>query len=435
MEVLLLAGIAYLIGAIPFGYLVARARGVDVLRQGSGNIGATNVARVVGPRWGVLVFLLDAAKGALPVLLAGQLAQPPELPPDTLRVTAGIAAFLGHLFPLYLGFRGGKGVATGAGVVLVLLPGPAVAALLVWATVLACTRYVSLASLLAALALCGLRLLFAAEPWSWGQCVVTLFCLLGASLIVVRHASNVRRLLLGTEHRVKDAPGLFLLAKTIHVLALGLWFGTAAFFTLTGALVFRHFEEISRKPAEERPSWFPLPKLYDQPPPSARFRDPLRLEQGSRAGGAAVGPLFPWYYGVQAACGLLALATALTWAGRGEKTHRLRAALLLAALLTVGLGWWLERVVHDLREPRNASTERALAATSEKAERVAEAEVARATFGRWHTYSLLLNFLALALVMVAMALAAQLPGPVARPAEAPEAPRDWETASAAKSAL
>src|SRR5947209_1202304 len=117
--------LAYLLGAIPFGYLIARWRGLDIFRHGSGNIGATNVGRVLGRRFGVLVFLLDFGKGALPTLIAnligrdeaGDLAE--TLGPNGLGVAAGLAAFLGHLFPVYLRFRGGKGVATGAGVVAV----------------------------------------------------------------------------------------------------------------------------------------------------------------------------------------------------------------------------------------------------------------------------------------------------------------------------
>src|SRR6266849_4997641 len=105
---------AYFIGAIPFGYLIARRRGVDILRQGSGNIGATNVGRILGWRFGVLVFLLDFAKGTLPALAAAWLAERvgSGLPAHSLEVAAGLAAFLGHMFPIYLGFHGGKGVAT-----------------------------------------------------------------------------------------------------------------------------------------------------------------------------------------------------------------------------------------------------------------------------------------------------------------------------------
>src|SRR6476620_5076490 len=117
---ILLLVVAYLIGAIPFGYLIGRARGVDLFKAGSGNIGATNAGRVLGRKIGTLVFLLDFLKGALPVAailpLAQSLAPGADTtlgPPDVLRVSAAALAFLGHLFPVYLGFRGGKGIATG----------------------------------------------------------------------------------------------------------------------------------------------------------------------------------------------------------------------------------------------------------------------------------------------------------------------------------
>src|SRR5256885_1659498 len=115
---ILLVVAAYLLGAVPFGYLVARWRGVDILRQGSGNIGATNVGRVLGRRYGILVFVLDFAKGAIPVAAAIRVGAATgvadSLGTEGLPVAAGLAAFLGHLFPVYLRFRGGKGVATGA---------------------------------------------------------------------------------------------------------------------------------------------------------------------------------------------------------------------------------------------------------------------------------------------------------------------------------
>jgi acyl phosphate:glycerol-3-phosphate acyltransferase len=202
MTVALVCVAAYLVGAIPFGYLVGRARGVDVLKGGSGNIGATNVGRLCGFRWGALAFLLDFAKGALPVYLAGLLAPPEGLLPHTLPVAAGVAAFLGHLFPVYLGFRGGKGVATGAGVIAVLVPLATVIVLAAWGVILYLTRYVSLASLLAAVLLFGLRLTLYPAPWSEGEVVVTLFCLVGALLVFARHHANIRRLLAGTEHRI-----------------------------------------------------------------------------------------------------------------------------------------------------------------------------------------------------------------------------------------
>src|SRR5438445_11775197 len=176
LPILFCAGAAYLIGAIPFGYLLARLKGVDLFQVGSGNIGATNVGRVLGRRFGILVFLLDFAKGALPTAAASWIAAQPEFAfasfpgRDALPVGAGLAAFVGHLFPVYLRFHGGKGVATGAGVVTVLLPGPAFAALITWVAIVGLTRYVSLASLSAGVSLCLFHLLltpnpFASENW------------------------------------------------------------------------------------------------------------------------------------------------------------------------------------------------------------------------------------------------------------------------------
>jgi acyl phosphate:glycerol-3-phosphate acyltransferase len=399
----------YLLGAVPFGWLIARSRGVDILRQGSGNIGATNVGRVLGSRYGALVFVLDFAKGALPVLAASWLTPfaGTDLPPDTLLVAAGTAAFIGHLFPIYLRFRGGKGVATGVGVVTVLLPVTAAVVLAAWVVVLAATRYVAVASLAAVVLLSILRMTFMPDPLSWDHAVVTVFCLFGTALVCIRHVGNIRRLAQGTEHRLKDSPTMLLISKTVHVLALGLWFGTACFFTVAALSLFQTFEAVSLKDKEARPLWFPLPEAYAQDPPSAKFPDPLRKEQGSRAAGAAVGPIFVWYYGIQAGCAFITAVTALGWwLSRKEKVHGVRAVLLLLALAGVCLGWGLERVVADLRVPRDQLTDALLQGTTTD---VQPAEDARAAFVRWHGYSLLDNFAVLALVTVAMALAAQLP--------------------------
>jgi len=411
LPLLLLTFLAsYLVGAVPFGVLVARWRGVDLLHHGSGNIGATNVGRLLGRRFGILVFLLDFAKGALPVLVATRWLPTADVGPDVLGVTAGVAAFLGHLFPVYLRFHGGKGVATGAGAVTVLVPGPALAALAAWAVLVSATRYVSLASLAAAALLCALRLALPPHPWAPEQRVVTGFCLVAVALVFARHRGNVRRLFQGTENRLKEAPAMVQFGKVVHVLALGLWFGAVVFFTITGAVLFPAFQKEAAKPAAERPLWFPLPAAYDKAPPSDRFPDPLRLEQGSRAAGAAVGPIFPWFYGVQAVCGLLALVTALAWAStlRG-RAHTARAAALALALVGVAVGWWLERKVDELRVPRNNFTDEVLRSPAPSADMVQKAVEARAAFGAWHGYSLIVNFLTLALVAVGMALAAQLP--------------------------
>jgi hypothetical protein len=199
------------------------------------------------------------------------------------------------------------------------------------------------------------------------------------------------------------------LTKTLHVLALGLWFGTAVFFTIMGLLISRAYEEVSIKSGGERPLWFPLPAPYNQARPSDKFPEPLRKEQGSRAFGEAVSPLFPWYFGIQAVCGLVAAATALTFVRVNGTIHGVRAVVLLAALATVGVGVWLERVVDDLRGPRNNTTDAVLTSSSPASDEIAKADAARTDFIRWHTYSLMVNMATLLLVTVAMALAASLP--------------------------
>lgn len=371
-SVLLLVA-SYLLGAVPFGYLVARGRGVDILRQGSGNIGATNVGRVLGRRWGLVVFVLDFAKGAVPVAAANLFAQ--QGPARPISVGAGVAAFLGHLFPVYLRFRGGKGVATAAGVVAVLVPVPFLAAILAWLSVFASSRYVSLASLVAAAVLCLVRLLLTLHPWSESEVIITGFCLAAAALILFRHHANVRRLLAGTENRFGETPTMTQLVKVLHVLAVGLWFGTLVFFTLVGAVLFAKLD--------------------------------------ARTAGAAVGPLFPWFFGLQTGCALVALVTALAWVNRPCRAHRIRVWALLVALATVGVGWWLDSRVHALLQDRDHA--RDAAALSNDPALVQKAAEAQAAFSTWHTYSLTDNFITLIAVALAMVLAANLPGAAASP--------------------
>lgn len=186
---------AYLLGSVPFGLLVARARGVDLRSVGSGNIGATNAMRALGKPWGYFVFLLDVAKGAVPVLL---FALPFHLTPVdalVLQVWCGAAAVLGHCFPLYLGFRGGKGVSTGLGALTALDPWIFVIGGTVWLVVLFATRFVGLASICMGLA-------FPVAAWFTGaHRVVVAGCGLLALLILMRHRSNIARMLAGTEPR------------------------------------------------------------------------------------------------------------------------------------------------------------------------------------------------------------------------------------------
>jgi glycerol-3-phosphate acyltransferase PlsY len=203
----LLMTAGYLIGAIPFGYLTARwVRGIDIRQHGSGNIGATNVGRVLGWKWFPPVLALDLAKGLAPVgwLAYGHAPTTlPSLSAADVAALVGLAVILGHLFPIYLGLRGGKGVATGAGVVALLAPWPAAIALGAWLVTFLPLRYVSLASIVASVALVLAHLIqtdgAAFDP---EQRAATLVCLAACLLVVVRHRSNIQRLLAGTEPRV-----------------------------------------------------------------------------------------------------------------------------------------------------------------------------------------------------------------------------------------
>lgn len=186
---------AYLLGSIPFGLLLSRLFGTgDIRKEGSGNIGATNVARVAGPLAGILTLLLDAGKGALAVLLAVRLANSSAL----WMMIAGFCALLGHCFPIWLGFRGGKGVATAAGVFLVLCPPACLGAAILFVLVVAYWRFVSLGSISAAAAMPLLIYLFWA-PHHAPPYVITFGSLAAALLIVYKHDRNIQRLVQGNE--------------------------------------------------------------------------------------------------------------------------------------------------------------------------------------------------------------------------------------------
>jgi acyl-phosphate glycerol 3-phosphate acyltransferase len=414
--------LAYLIGAIPFGYLIARSRGVDIFAAGSGNIGATNVGRVLGRGFGLLVFVLDLGKGAVPVLLTRLLvSDPADLPADSTVVTAGIGAFLGHLFPVYLGFRGGKGVATGAGVLLVLLPGPFLLAAVLWLAVFATTRTVSLASLLAAGFLGGYRPLWLAAPWDASHVVVTGFCLLATLLVVIRHHANLGRLLRGTENAFPESPTMTLLGKVLHVLSVGLWFGTVVCFTAVGLSLFSTMDGLSEKPYLERANYFPIPETWkvwqDRPAPSARFPDPVIKEQGRRIAGDILSPMFPWFFGTQVFCGVIALATALLW--YGSKVGQLRVLVALFALGLAVVGWGLEVQISGLRGPRNEATNLVLATPRPTEALINAADEHRARFALWHVISDVVNLLTLVLVVPLMGLCAALPAGGATPVPTP----------------
>lgn len=186
---------AYLMGSIPNGLLLARLKGVDLQKVGSGNIGATNVYRCVGKGWGVAAFVLDAVKGFVPAFGFPMLV---SAPPPWLGLACGIAAVAGHNWPVWLKFKGGKGVSTSAGMLLGIAPAAVGIGFAVFALVVALTRFVSLGSILAAIAVAG------SGFWLYGtenRLLAGALVVMGA-LVVVKHRANIRRLLAGTEPRI-----------------------------------------------------------------------------------------------------------------------------------------------------------------------------------------------------------------------------------------
>jgi acyl phosphate:glycerol-3-phosphate acyltransferase len=186
---------AYFLGSIPFGLLLAKLfAGSDIRKAGSGNIGATNVARVAGPAAGILTLVLDAAKGAAAVWLAGRFTDQSS----TGMTLAAVAALIGHCFPVWLKFKGGKGVATALGVFLMLAPTAALGSLLVFIFVSVAWRYVSLGSVSAAAAM-PLLMYFLWAPGHAPPLVVDFGTLFASALVIFKHDANLQRLMDGTE--------------------------------------------------------------------------------------------------------------------------------------------------------------------------------------------------------------------------------------------
>lgn len=199
--------IAYLIGSLPFGYFVARiVAGTDIRQLGSGNIGATNVARSLGAKWGILVLFLDALKGLLPTLLIPQSLFPSEGSHFThFEVGVGLMTIIGHMFPVWLRFRGGKGVATALGVAVVLSWMGTAAAFVVFAMIFSWKRIVSLGSVLAALTFAITVLSTVSQPFGEENWPLSAFALAAPTLIIARHRTNIVRLIRGEEGALKTA--------------------------------------------------------------------------------------------------------------------------------------------------------------------------------------------------------------------------------------
>ena len=205
---------AYLFGSIPFGFIVSKSQGIDIREHGSKNIGATNVWRVLGKKWGLLTFGFDVGKGLAAVLVGKWIAAHWAIhvplphgheriqffPPDFAGIAAAMGCILGHNFPVWLRFKGGKGVATTLGVIFGMMPLAAVLTFAIWGVVFKVSRYVSLASLIAAVALpvVVVALLFFGGLHGWGNFY---FAVAAALLVIRRHRDNIKRLLAGTENR------------------------------------------------------------------------------------------------------------------------------------------------------------------------------------------------------------------------------------------
>ena len=193
---------AYLLGSIPTGFLVAKARGVDIRTVGSGNIGATNVFRILGKPAGIFVMLADAAKGWVAVIVVAKLVEgwfypgAGPLAREWFAICAGVAAILGHNYTCWLGFKGGKGIATSAGVLLALVPVPLLIILSVWIVVFSFSRYVSLASISASFVLP-----FTAWFVGSSSTIILVTAAVGA-LAIYKHKANIQRLLKGSENRI-----------------------------------------------------------------------------------------------------------------------------------------------------------------------------------------------------------------------------------------
>src|SRR5262245_52070313 len=217
--------VAYVIGSIPFGYLTARwVKGIDIRTVGSGNIGATNVGRVLGGRYFVLVFFLDFFKGFLPTWGIPQLIRPSwGVDPGTVAVGVAVATILGHNFPIFLRLRGGKGVATSLGAMAALDAYASIAAALGFSVFLLVTGYVSLSSILGGLVFALVHFQRTEEPWNRDHMAMSIATIALVGLLVIRHRSNLARIGAGTEPKVsfrRRRPKGRIVASVVIVLTL-----------------------------------------------------------------------------------------------------------------------------------------------------------------------------------------------------------------------
>ena len=200
---------SYLLGSIPFGLIIAKAHGKDLRKIGSGNIGATNLSRAMGRKWAYFCFILDVSKGLIPMLItAGFISSEPGTAELFLWLMVGVAAVTGHILPIYLRFKGGKGVATSFGVALGLWPYYticAVATFVVWIVVVLIWRYISLGSIIASIVfpVTLIVIITAGQTWDFANLWPLLTVAIGIPImVIVRHHENIKRIIAGTENKV-----------------------------------------------------------------------------------------------------------------------------------------------------------------------------------------------------------------------------------------
>lgn len=205
LEMIAIFIVSYLFGAIPWGFIIGKAKGIDIREHGSKNIGSTNITRTLGKKWGMTCFLLDFLKGFLPSFIAvfilpkyfgfaGNYA-------DMSIMLAIIGSFIGHIFPVYLKFKGGKGVATGAGALLALTPMAVVIGLAGWAIIFKASRYVSAASILSAITVAVMTCVLSVSNIYSISLALQIFIAVICLIAIIKHKSNIVRLLNGTENR------------------------------------------------------------------------------------------------------------------------------------------------------------------------------------------------------------------------------------------
>ena len=205
INLIILLIVVYLFGSIPWGLIIGKVNGVDIRKHGSYNTGATNVTRTVGKPWGIFCFFLDFLKGFLPVLcvktFVPNLLGIPDNLCGTTEILVVLAAVTGHIYPIYLKFKGGKGVATGTGALVAITPPAIICGLIIWVVVFKILRYVSLASIMAAITVGILTIVFSANNFYPIPVCQQVFIVFLAIFAICKHSSNIKRLLNGTENR------------------------------------------------------------------------------------------------------------------------------------------------------------------------------------------------------------------------------------------